>query len=142
MHNLGIICDKPTIYGGSVSPSDATVSYSETYEITCDTGLQILNGASIITCGADENFDQIPICGKCNQLKFIRLKIKELMLQYYIILSDVILHFINSKFTQNIYNNVVVPIDRRQVVQACTLPFVHGDPAGRFAHGPFPKFQP
>ena len=54
-------CDKPTIGNGTVSPSDATVDYEATYEVTCDTGYTI-SGTSTMTCAADGNFDQTPTC--------------------------------------------------------------------------------
>ena len=54
-------CDKPTISDGRVSPSDATVDYDATYEVSCDDGLTIF-GSSTMTCGADGTFDQTPTC--------------------------------------------------------------------------------
>ena len=54
-------CNKPSISGGSVSPPEATVDYSETYEVTCNTGFTI-SGPSTMTCGADGTFDQTPTC--------------------------------------------------------------------------------
>ena len=54
-------CDKPTISDGSVSPSDATVDYDATYEVSCDTGFTI-SASSTMTCGADGTFDQTPTC--------------------------------------------------------------------------------
>ena len=54
-------CDKPTIVNGTVSPSDATVDYEATYEVTCASGYTI-SGTSTMTCGTDGTFDQTPIC--------------------------------------------------------------------------------
>ena len=54
-------CDKPSISGASVSPTDATVDYEATYEVTCNTGFTI-SGPSTMTCGADGTFDETPTC--------------------------------------------------------------------------------
>jgi hypothetical protein len=54
-------CNKPTISDGSVSPSDATIDYDATYEVSCETGFTI-SGSSTMTCGADGTFDQTPTC--------------------------------------------------------------------------------
>ena len=54
-------CPKPSISDGSVSPSDGTVDYEATYEVTCNTGFTI-SGPSTMTCGADGTFDQPPTC--------------------------------------------------------------------------------
>ena len=58
---LVTVCDKPTIFDGGVSPSNATVDYHETYEVTCDTGFTI-SGSSTMTCGADGIFEQTSTC--------------------------------------------------------------------------------
>ena len=44
-----------------MSPSDATVDYEGTYEVTCDDGFTI-SGSPTMTCGADGNFYQTPTC--------------------------------------------------------------------------------
>ena len=54
-------CAKPSISDGNVSPSEATVDYGATYEITCNTGYTI-SGSSTMICGADGDFDQTPTC--------------------------------------------------------------------------------
>ena len=54
-------CSKPSISDGSVSPSDETVDYEATYNVTCYTGFTI-SGPSTMTCGADGTFDQTPTC--------------------------------------------------------------------------------
>ena len=56
-----VTCAKPTISDGSVSPTDTTVNYEATYEVTCNTGFTI-SGSSTMTCGVDGNFDQNPTC--------------------------------------------------------------------------------
>ena len=62
-----ILCNKPIIPNGSVSPSNATIEYGQTYNVTCDNGFGI-NGATTITCGADEDFDKTPSCeGPCSK---------------------------------------------------------------------------
>ena len=58
-------CAKPSISDGSVSPTDATVNYEATYEVTCNDGFTI-SGSSTMTCGADGNFDQNPTCAGIN----------------------------------------------------------------------------
>ena len=54
-------CSKPSISDGSVSPSNETVDYEATYEVTCNTDF-IISGSSTMACGADRNFDQTPTC--------------------------------------------------------------------------------
>ena len=61
LYNTVNTCSKPSISHGSVSPSDATVDYEATYEVTCDVGFTI-SGSTTMTCGADGNFDQDPTC--------------------------------------------------------------------------------
>ena len=67
----GIACNKPVIPNGSVSPSNATVGFEETYEVTCDAGFELFDESFeifsenfIMTCGAAGVFDQTPTCGK------------------------------------------------------------------------------
>ena len=53
---------------GSVTPSDATVNYEATYEVTCNVGY-IISGSSTMTCGASGGFDQTPTCqGKSQKM--------------------------------------------------------------------------
>ena len=60
-------CAQPSISDGSVSPSDATVNYEATYQVTCNVGFTI-SGSSTMTCGAGGGFDQTPTCqGKCKK---------------------------------------------------------------------------
>ena len=54
-------CDKPSISEGIVSPSDPTIDYGSSYEITCTAGFRIV-GSATMTCSADGNFDQMPTC--------------------------------------------------------------------------------
>ena len=54
-------CDKPIIFDGDVSPSDATVDFQATYEVSCFEGFTI-SASSTMTCGADGTFDQTPTC--------------------------------------------------------------------------------
>ena len=54
-------CAQPSISDGSVSPSDATVNYDATYQVTCNVGFTI-SGSSAMTCGAGGGFDQTPTC--------------------------------------------------------------------------------
>ena len=64
-------CDKPSISDGSVSPSDDTVNYEATYEVTCDTGYTI-SGSSTMTCEADGSLDQTPTCqGKIQTITYL-----------------------------------------------------------------------
>ena len=44
-----------------MSPSNETVEYGATYEVTCNTGFTI-TGSSTMVCGADGNVDQTPKC--------------------------------------------------------------------------------
>ena len=63
--NPGITCDKPSILNGNVSPSNATVNYGESYELTCDVGyIKMDPSTSVIRCGADGSYDHAPSCGK------------------------------------------------------------------------------
>ena len=62
-------CAKPTITNGNVSPSDATVDYDATYDVTCDAGFTI-SGSITMTCGADGTFDQTPTCEGKKQTNF------------------------------------------------------------------------
>ena len=57
-------CTRPVIPNGSVNPSDGTVEYGSTYDVTCDEGFGIIHGTGTMTCGAGGNFDQKPTCGK------------------------------------------------------------------------------
>lgn len=56
-------CNKPLIPNGIVSPTNTTIDFGSTYEVTCDTGAVLL-GSWIMTCSAEGNFDQTPTCGK------------------------------------------------------------------------------
>ena len=65
-------CDKPSISDGTVTPSDATVNYEETYAVSCNTGFTIA-GYSIMICGAGGDFDQTPTCqGKWFSKAFVK----------------------------------------------------------------------
>ena len=64
-------CAKPSIADGSVSPSEATVEYGATYEVTCNSGSTI-SSSSTMTCGADGNFDQTPTCQGKSSYKHMR----------------------------------------------------------------------
>ena len=67
-------CAKPSISDGSVSPSDDTVNYEATYEVTCDDDFAI-SGSSTMICGADGGFDQTPTCqGKIDKSGQLRTK--------------------------------------------------------------------
>ena len=70
---FSVTCSKPLIPGGTVSPSDANVEYSEVYEVTCNTG-HTISGANTMTCEPNGTFDQTPNCqiGKINVFKFIQ----------------------------------------------------------------------
>ena len=60
-------CAQPSISNGSVTPSDATVNYEATYQVTCNVGF-IISGSSTMICGANGSFDQTPTCqGKINK---------------------------------------------------------------------------
>ena len=62
-------CAQPSISDGSVIPSDATVNYEATYQVTCNVGFTIY-GSSTMTCGASGGFDQTPMCqGKMQKRK-------------------------------------------------------------------------
>ena len=54
-------CAKPLISDSSVSPSNETVHYEATYEITCNTGFT-MSGSSTMICGVNGTFDQTPTC--------------------------------------------------------------------------------
>ena len=54
-------CNKPSISAGSVNPSNETVDFEATYEVTCNIGFTI-SGPSTMICGADGTFDQTPTC--------------------------------------------------------------------------------
>ena len=54
-------CTKPLVSDGSVSPSNETVDYEATYEVTCNTGFAI-SGISTMACGVNGTFDQTPTC--------------------------------------------------------------------------------
>ena len=56
------MCIKPVIPNGSVSPSNASVPFMATYEVTCDDGCRMIGGQTM-TCGTGGVFDQTPICG-------------------------------------------------------------------------------
>ena len=67
-------CAKPYISDGSVSPSEATVDYGATYEVTCNTGFAI-SGSGAMICGAEGVFDQTPTCqGKIDKTVQLRAK--------------------------------------------------------------------
>ena len=52
-----------------MTPSDATVDYGASYEVTCTTGYT-MSGASTMTCQDGGSFDQTPTC-EGNNLEFI-----------------------------------------------------------------------
>ena len=54
-------CAQPSISDGSVSPSEATVNYEATYQVTCNVGFTI-SGSSAMTCDVGGDFDQTPTC--------------------------------------------------------------------------------
>ena len=67
-------CTKPSISDGSVRPSEATVNYGATYEVTCDDGFAI-SGSSTMTCGTYGGFDQTPTCqGEIDKTGQLRIK--------------------------------------------------------------------
>ena len=54
-------CAQPSISEGSVNPSDTTVNYEATYQVTCNVGFTI-SGSRTMICGAGGGFDQTPTC--------------------------------------------------------------------------------
>ena len=58
-----IICSKPTISDGTVTPTNATVNFGQSYEVTCNEGYNMTEGSDpTMTCGAGAAFDQTPTC--------------------------------------------------------------------------------
>ena len=66
-------CRKPSISEGSVSPSNETVDYGATYEVTCNSNFTI-SGPSTMICGANGTFDQTPTCQGNNTNKSAGIK--------------------------------------------------------------------
>ena len=52
-----VVCDKPSVAIGTVSPDTATIASGTTYEVSCNSGLKIS-----LTCGSDGELNQTPTC--------------------------------------------------------------------------------